>query len=465
MDNEYYEIEFETIIRAKTKIYNDDITIKCQNMNGIVTHFEGKAIDIFIEEIKNNNILLKNSRFYTNVLLDEKEIFEKEIFNEAEYFYHIYLNCIPYSNNLKNKNLNTLREISKEKSDEKFLLLDVKLNRLKELFKSNKKLNNEIVLLIDQILTDIGILIRTDFIKYIKNIGNSTVESNKINGKEMYLYHIMRNIVYYLEKEYIYNYIFNAYNDLQDINMLSHSNRVCLMMIDFLHYYNREFVKGLGNKLRLDYKNKYREIYRKVTSNFYSDISTENLENVFKLGIRKFTDSEIIYFAIGSLYHDISLLKIFDSVPMNNFLRDTDNNQDLHALKAYNFIKKTLKFKDDISLLVGLHHDYYGYSSNSLINKFSTEKDQEHILSFEAEDIINGEALAYVPSKILEILDTYDVLVFMNSKKKENLKDVLINMRDNLITNKIKLDPILFNLFTNFLHEVSDIKLISLSID
>ena len=29
---------------------------------------------------------------------------------------------------------------------------------------------------------------------------------------------------------------------------------------------------------------------------------------------------------------------------LNNFLKDTDNNQDLHALKGYNFIKKTLNF-------------------------------------------------------------------------------------------------------------------------
>lgn len=54
--DKYYETEFETIIKSKTKIYNDDITIKCQNMNGIVTYFEGKAIDIFIDEIKNKGL-------------------------------------------------------------------------------------------------------------------------------------------------------------------------------------------------------------------------------------------------------------------------------------------------------------------------------------------------------------------------------------------------------------------------
>ena len=112
--DKYYEIEFETIIRSKTKIYNDDITIKCQNMNGIVTYFEGKAIDIFIDEIKNNNTLLKNSKFYTNVLLDEKEIYDKEKFNEAEYFYHIYLNCIPYHNKLKDENNETLKKYAKK---------------------------------------------------------------------------------------------------------------------------------------------------------------------------------------------------------------------------------------------------------------------------------------------------------------------------------------------------------------
>ena len=456
--DKYYEIEFETIIRSKAKIYNDDITIKCQNMNGIVTYFEGKAIDIFIDEIKNNNILLKNSKFYTNVLLDEKEIPNKEKFNEAEYFYHIYLNCIPYSSKLKDENNDTLKKICKEKSEERFLFLEPNVDKLKSIFKSTKSINMDILYLIDRILSDIGILIRTDFIKYIQTIKKSMIIVNKVDKKDMYIYHIISSIVSYFEHNNVYNYIFNN-ADFQDINMISHSNRVTLMMMEFMHYYNKEFKNRLSNKLRLEYKNKYIDKYKKIISHFESDIIIDNLEKVFKFGIRKFSNTEIINFSIGALYHDIGLLKIFDSVPMNNFLKDTDNNQDLHALKGYNFIKKTLNFQDDVSLLVGLHHDYYGYSKNNLIKQFSNNKYPDNILSFEAEDFIKGEVYAYVPSKILEIIDIFDVLVFMNSKKKEEVEDVIRYIKDKLMAEEIKLDPILLDLFINYLSEIYGIKL------
>lgn len=456
--DKYYETEFETIIKSKTKIYNDDITIKCQNMNGIVTYFEGKAIDIFIDEIKNNNALLKNSKFFTSVLLDEKKVSNKEKFNEAEYFYRIYLNCIPYSNKLKDENNETLKKICKEKSEERFLFLEQNVDKLKSIFKSTKKINIDTLYLIDRILSDIGILIRTDFIKYIQAIKKSMIIGNKVDKKDMYIYHIMSSIVSYLEHNNIFNYIFDNH-DFQDINMISHSNRVSLMMIEFMLYYNKEFKNRLGNKLRLEYKNKYIDKYKKIISHFENDIPIDNLERVFKFGIRKFSTTEIINFSIGALYHDIGLLKIFDSVPMNNFLKDTDNNQDLHALKGYNFIKKTLNFQDDVSLLVGLHHDYYGYSKNNLIKQFLNNKYPDNILSFEAEDFIKGEVYAYVPSKILEIIDIFDVLLFMNSRKKENIEDVIIYIKDKLMADEIKLDPIILDLFINYLSETYEIKL------
>ena len=311
--------------------------------------------------------------------------------------------------------------------------------------------------MIDRILSDIGILIRTDFIKYIQAIKKSIIIGNKVDKKDMYIYHIMSSIVSYLEHNHIFSYIFDN-TDFQDINMISHSNRTALMMIEFMLYYNKEFKNRLSNKLRLEYKSKYMNKYKKIISHFESDIPIDNLERVFKFGIRKFSNTEIINFSIGALYHDIGLLKIFDSVPMNNFLKDTDNNQDLHALKGYNFIKKTLNFQNDVSLLVGLHHDYYGYSKNNLIKQFSNNKYPDNILSFEAEDFIKGEVYAYVPSKILEIVDIFDVLLFMNSKKKEKVEDVLKYIKDKLMAEEIKLDPIILDLFINYLSETYEIK-------
>lgn len=64
-----------------------------------------------------------------------------------------------------------------------------------------------------------------------------------------------------------------------------------------------------------------------------------------------------------------------------------------------------------------------------------------------------------MPSKILEIIDIFDVLLFMNSRKKENIEDVIIYIKDKLMADEIKLDPIILDLFINYLSETYEIKL------
>ena len=78
---------------------------------------------------------------------------------------------------------------------------------------------------------------------------------------------------------------------------------------------------------------------------------------------------------------------------------------------------------------------------------------------FEPEDIINAEVLAYFPAKMLEVVDIYDSLTFMGGSRNENPSEVVMFMRENFIEDKIKIDPIIFNLFVQFLSEVKGIEL------
>ena len=47
----------------------------------------------------------------------------------------------------------------------------------------------------------------------------------------------------------------------------------------------------------------------------------------------------------------------------------------------------------------------------------------------------------------------------MNSRKKENIEDVIIYIKDKLMADEIKLDPIILDLFINYLSETYEIKL------
>ena len=120
--------------------------------------------------------------------------------------------------------------------------------------------------------------------------------------------------------------------------------------------------------------------------------------------------------------------------------------------------------KDESSLIAGLHHECYGYGSGILKNfvnkKINDPKYKvEFLMTFEPDDIINAEALAYFPAKMLEIVDIYDSLTFMGGSRNENPSEVVMFMRENFIEDKIKIDPIIFNLFVQFLSEVKGIEL------
>ena len=200
-----------------------------------------------------------------------------------------------------------------------------------------------------------------------------------------------------------------------------------------------------------------------VLSHFNVITTIEKLENVFKLGIRKFTSSEIINYAIGAFYHDTTMLNMMDFVPTDEFIKDGDF-KDFHTSKAYYFLKYVMNQKDESSLIAGQHHECYGYGSGILKNfvnkKINDPKYKvEFLMTFEPDDIINAEALAYFPAKMLEIVDIYDSLTFMGGSRNENPSEVVMFMRENFIEDKIKIDPIIFNLFVQFLSEVKGIEL------
>ena len=83
-------------------------------------------------------------------------------------------------------------------------------------------------------------------------------------------------------------------------------------------------------------------ISRPCTKHNYLVKSIEKLENVYRLGIRKFTGSEIVSYAIGAFYHDVAMLNMIDFVPTDDFIKDGDF-KDFHTAKAYYFLKYVLK--------------------------------------------------------------------------------------------------------------------------
>ena len=475
--NKYYEISIDKLIELKEMISKENIELTCVNPKGMSIIVPGNCIDIILQE--KDNVLLKDSKYYissfsnkffnlNNPQTNKNNVVEgsdDNKFNEYEYFYHIYKNCISKNEKLKAANDSLLSRMLKERPNNRLYLLKPYLDQLK-LEAKTPKVTPEIASNIERLLTGMGIVGRLDFIrhlKYIKSAGknrNDTVNTET----EIMISSIMNGIVTYLEKEYFYRDIFDNLDMLDDSNILSHSNRVCILMIEFLYYYNNIFNKGLSSKLRQDYKSVYFEKYKTILSRFNLVKSIEKLENVYRLGIRKFTGSEIVSYAIGSFYHDVAMLNMIDFVPTDDFIKDGDF-KDFHTAKAYYFLKYVLNQREESCLSVGLHHECYGYGSGILKNFFDKKiNDPKHkadfLMSFEPEDIINAECFAYFPAKMLEVVDIYDTLTFMDGKRNKNPYEVVFFMKKMFTENKIAVDPIVLDLFIQFLSNVKGVDII-----
>jgi HD-GYP domain-containing protein (c-di-GMP phosphodiesterase class II) len=69
------------------------------------------------------------------------------------------------------------------------------------------------------------------------------------------------------------------------------------------------------------------------------------------------------------------------------------------------------------------------------------------------------EALAYFPAKVLEIVDVFDALTDPNRKYRKALtaEEALVMMREEFIEKHHKIDIILFDLFLRFVKDSSTI--------
>jgi hypothetical protein len=117
----------------------------------------------------------------------------------------------------------------------------------------------------------------------------------------------------------------------------------------------------------------------------------------------------------------------------------------------------------EAGLITGYHHEYYGEASGygyfraylQQYKKINPSAKQDYCITYELEPILDYQALAYFPAKILEIIDVYDSLTDPNRLYREPLKPegALILMHEEFIRKAVKIDPILFHIFEMYIRE------------
>ena len=82
----------------------------------------------------------------------------------------------------------------------------------------------------------------------------------------------------------------------------------------------------------------------------------------------------------------------------------------------------------------------------------------EYCIAYELQPMLDFQALAYFPAKMLEIIDIYDSVTDPNRKYHKALSpdEALVMMRNEFILKNRKIDAILFDFFTNYIRRKPD---------
>ncbi|PTY40688.1 hypothetical protein [Brachyspira hampsonii] len=319
-------------------------------------------------------------------------------------------------------------------------------------------LDSETAELICKILMEISFVLRIQYINYLKDKENNTLKNDDydINNLSKILQILISEIAMIIySKEYETNNIFDNFYALKSNTIIGHCLRIFFMIIEATCFFNKKLSKGAANKMRIDFKKTYYKFSERIYKR-YNLNNTNTLDSNVKLGVRKIENSTISEIAIGVLMHDISLDKPKDYIPIQS------EEKDNHSIKDYGFAKYFMRGNEGVALTVSLHHEYYshGYGLFTELYKAVLRRNPNHkieyIVSYDYKDILTLQSLTYLPAKMLEVIDVYDTLTMgMNKTPKEAISFMI----ENFLEKEIMLDPIITDIFIEYLKEIKKAKL------
>ena len=262
----------------------------------------------------------------------------------------------------------------------------------------------------------------------------------------------------------------NVFNDDLMTQLVSQSNgtiiqhmlRVYLNGLAFLIYYNDTVSSSsMINKLRANFNSRYKNFYRSFLPHL--DDHELSLERVFMGGMRAISEEQLDNWAMGFLMHDLgkaSAVKYHEG--------DDEYDRQIvveHVKVGYHSIINKTTYPREAGLITGYHHEYYGNPKGygyfrSYLNKYkemNPHSVQGYCIALDLKPVIDCEALAYFPAKILEIIDVFDSITDPSRKYRDSVstKDALTLMLKEFIIKEPKLDLILFDIFAKFVGEMS----------
>ncbi|MFW5800913.1 MAG: hypothetical protein ACOCVC_02680 [Spirochaeta sp.] len=243
--------------------------------------------------------------------------------------------------------------------------------------------------------------------------------------------------------------------------VIQHMTRVFLLGFSFLLYYNRQVLTSdLISKIRVRFAEFYKSFYYPLLTGLHRDYVT--LERVFLGGMRALYAAEINQYATGFLVHDIG--KVQD-IEYHEGEEGYDREKvTRHVEIGFSALKNKTHYSDTVTMITGLHHEYYGardgYGIHQHILQQHREKSPDRgepafpfVMSYDVQHIPGLQASAFFPAKMLEIVDIYDSLTDPNRRYRAPLRpvDAIHTLITTFAQEQAKIDPIILDIFLSFL--------------
>ena len=273
-------------------------------------------------------------------------------------------------------------------------------------------------------------------------------------------YEMVKSSAQLISEDIFKNELMNTMVEKSNGTVIQHMTRVYLNGIAFLSYYNK-LVSGSSaiQKMRINFVNDYRKYYHTLLPHI--DIDDINLERVFYGGMRAITPEDYMKWAVGFLIHDIGKAP---AVEYHEGESSYDRNIVIdHVKQGFKYTTNKTNYPKEASLIIGYHHEYYGdpdgygffraYLAN--YRKENPGARPDYCISYELEPILDYRTLAYFPAKVLEIIDVFDSVTDPHRAYRKPLtsKEAINMMREEFIVKRLKIDPILFDIFDMFINE------------
>lgn len=462
--NKFEELSLTEINDIKDYLISHNIPLfRLDKEKGIV-EFSTEQLSLILDNPKYANLKLYVPKNFKVFIKEFKTIKENEKSNllNSNYVFKTPKEC---EEELDRR----IKEIGKMTYQDKISIIETYNRELKEVKVDEKtKINRNTAQQIVNAGNDVGLIAKVTMFESMKKIKDNEITQDQAKIENQEITETTSSLVTTIVNMLSYNTgtqkIFTELKNYSDGGVMAHSNRVFISYVNFLTFYNNLIKRRhLVYNIRTVYEKVYKKFYDKVVETIggkykiYDNLKT--VEDCIDQGIKSVEEQEMYSYSVGALLHDVGKVKDLDYFEGADG-RDYERIKK-HLFNSYKLVSQTSEYPLEVILTVALHHEYYGlgYGPYEKLHNMKTEKYQgfqiQRIMSYNAKAIDDCEAFAYFPAKMLEIIDVYDALMDPARKyrggKTFTPEEALNIMREDFIEKQVKLDPILYDVFVEFL--------------